>query len=522
MAGKRMGRGMLGALALTTAATLAVAGCSGSGSSSSGSSGTAARGGALVVADDSQPLSGLDPIMAQAFNAKRMVAQFYEGLLALDTDTTTLKPAVAESWKQVSPTEYEFTLRKGVTFHDGTPVKATDVVFSLKRIVDPKTHSPYVSLYTFKDVKAVGEDKVTITLKEPQASLLHLLAQPWSAGIVSEQWTKSKSENERKTQENGTGPYKLAAYQEGSLIKTVKFAGYWDKPKPGFDAIDYRLIPDESTRVQALQSGSVDMTQVKLPKNVEALKRRGINVGPTHNVGSYWLGMNAAQGPLANEKVRKAISVGIDRQQLIKIGSQGVGELAGIVPPADPLGAAATADFPNYTYNQAEAKKLLAESGAKDVKLTVALQSEIPEILPTAQLMKQQLSEIGIELEIKQLPFGQLVGNLLSGKWNADMIQLTAALNADASQYLALWFAKGIPSTKIDDPKLWQMMSDAVTKAKDDAERKRMYAEINRYVAERVYMVVPYAAPIAYDVWGPKLKKFEADPSGTRIFLKNS
>jgi peptide/nickel transport system substrate-binding protein len=467
-------------------------------------------------------LSGLDPIMAQAFNAKRMVAQFYEGLLALGPDNKTIQPAIAQSYKQLSPTEYEFTLRPGVKFHDGEPVKPSDVVFSLNRIVDPDQHSPYVSLYDFKEVKAVGGDKVKVTLERPQSSFLRLIAQPWSGGIVSEKWTKSKTANDLKTQENGTGPYKLDQYQEGSLIKTSRFPGYWEQGKPKIATVNYRLIPDEATRVQALQSGSVDMIQVKLPKNVEALKGRNMEVGPKFNVGSYWLGLNLKQGPLQNEKVRQAISMALDRQQLIKIGSQGVGELAGVVPPADPLGSPVPADLPNHRFDLAGAKRLMAESGQSNVRLSIVLQSEIAEIMPTAQLMKQQLAQIGVTLEIRQLPFGQLVGNLLSGDWKADIIQLTAALNADASQYLALWLDKGIPATRHNDPKLWQMMDDAVHKATSDGDRKQRYAEINRYIAERVYMLVPYAAPIAYDVWSPKVKNFEADLSGTRILLKNA
>src|ERR1700754_27073 len=127
-----IGRGSRPGLAITIAAALALTGCGGG---SGGSQGRASAS-TITVADDSQPLSGLDPIMAQAFNAKRMVSQFYEGLLQLGPDDK-IQPALAESWKEISRSEYEFTLRKGVTFHGGQPLKASDVVFSLERIVDP-------------------------------------------------------------------------------------------------------------------------------------------------------------------------------------------------------------------------------------------------------------------------------------------------------------------------------------------------------------------------------------------------
>ncbi|MER7794791.1 ABC transporter substrate-binding protein [Streptomyces sp. NPDC097640] len=519
-------------VAAVTAMATALAGCGGGGQAQSRTGGGKPhRGGTLVVGDESQPLSGLDPILAQALDAKRMAAQFYEGLLSLGPDGTSLRPALATSWKQTTPTTYEFTLRHNVRFHDGRVLSASDVAFSLKRIVDPAVHSPYASLYKFKDVTAPSADKVVVKLAQPQSSLLHLLAQPWSAGIVSEQWARSHSANDLKTRENGTGPYKLSEFREGSLIKTIRFDGYWDRSKPYINEIDYRVMPDEATRVQALQSGTVDTIQVSLPKNAASLKKRGFTVGDRHDVGAYWLGLNTLSGPLANEKVRQAISLGIDRKQLISIGSQGAGVDSGVIPAGDPVlsgdkvdkgDKGDKADLPNAEYDPAEAKRLLDRSGAGTVKLKLAIRSNRPDKLATAQLIKEQLSKIGVTVDIVQIPFEQLIGNLLSGKWNADMIQLTSSLNADASQYLSLWFEKGAKSTKVDDPVLWRRMSDAIQKAGSDQDRARMYKELNRYVAQRVYVLVPYASPTVYDVWSGKVAGFRTEASSTRMFLKDA
>ncbi|BCJ57228.1 ABC transporter substrate-binding protein [Micromonospora endophytica] len=512
--------GVLAASLVTLVA--AVAGCGGSSAESPGTtaSGEPRRGGTLTIGEDSQPLSGFDPIMAQSFNSKRMVSQFYEGLLALDTDLETLKPALATEWKEVSPTEYQFTLRENVTFHNGEALTAEDVKFSLERIVDPDQHSPYASLYSFESIDIVDDKTVKVVLSRPQSSLLHLLAQPWSGGIVDKSWMEGKDKDALKTQENGTGPFKLQEFQEGSLISTVRFDGYWDSGLPYLDQVNYRLMADESTRQQALSSGAVDMIQTRVPKNAEALGKRGLQVGPAYKL-TYWVGLDVSQGPLANEKVRQAISLGLDRNQLIEIGSQGTGELAYTIPPADPLGTAATEDTPFYRYDPEQAKKLLAESGLKDIKLKINLQADNSQSLPTAQLMSEQLKKIGIELQVQQIPFATLVSNLLSGNWQTDMIVLNAALNADASQYLALWFAKGIPSTKVDDPKLWEMMDEAISTTGGNDARRAKYQEIGDYIAQNVYQIVPYAAPSQFDVWSPKVQGYQADATGTRIFLKN-
>ncbi|MDF1604521.1 ABC transporter substrate-binding protein [Nocardioides sp. YIM 152315] len=511
---------MVAAAALATSLA-ACGGTSGSSGDGPSSGGTPQAGGTLIIGEDSQPLSGFDPIMAQAFNAKRMVSQFYEGLLSLGEDGQSLEPALATDWKQTDELTYEFTLRDGVKFHDGSDVTADDVVFSLERIVDPNQHSPYASLYNFNSISAPADDKVVIKLSAPQASLLHLLAQPWSAGIVSKAWVQSTDEEAQKTQENGTGPFMLKDFREGSLISTVRFDDYWDEGKPYLDGVEYRLMADESTRMAAFTSGSIDMMQARVPKNAQTAEAKGLNVGPGYNL-SYWVGLNMDQGPLANPMVRQAISVGIDRQQLIEIGSQGVGELAYTVPPADPLGAPATEETPNYKYDPDQAKQLLAESGESNIHLKLILQSENQNALPTAQLLAEQLGKIGIDLQVVPTPFATLVSNLLSGKWDADMIVLNAALNADASQYLALWFDEGSTATKVDDPKLWQMMADAISTQDGDEDRKARYQEIGDYIAENVYQIVPYAAPSAYDMWDTELHDFFADATSTRIFLKNA
>lgn len=510
-----VGKKAAGALAL--AALLAVSAC---GESSGSVANGPEKGERLVIADETQPLSGLDPIMAQAHDAKRLIAQLYEGLVQLGPDGLTIEPALATSWKKKSPTVYEFELRDGVTFHDGSEMTAEDVVFSIERILDPEQSSPYRSLYRVKTVEATDDSHVVITLRQPQASLLRLLAQPWSGGIVDKEWTTTVSAAEIKTQENGTGPYQLDSFKEGASIRTSAYKGYWGEA-PAITSVEFRVMPDEATRVQALRSGAIHMTQVRIPKNLQQLKKAGFAAGDSFNVGAYWLAMNMQGGSLQDERVRRAVSLGIDREQLIDIGAQGSAALSGAVPPGDPFGSEVEDSMPYYERDVAEAKKLLAEAGAEDVKLTLAIRSESPEKLATAQLVKEQLEDIGVTLEIRQVEWSRLVDSILSGNWNADFVQLTAALNADPSQYLDLWFAKGGAATKVKDEALWQMMDAAVEGDLSDSERKAAYDELNQYIAERAYMLVPYAGVQVWEVWSPGID-FQPEPSNTRLLLREA
>ncbi|MFG1951851.1 ABC transporter substrate-binding protein [Micromonospora sp. NPDC048830] len=507
-------------VAVTATVSLLLAACGGGSGGGPAASTKLNKGDTFVIADETQPLSGIDPVMAQAHDAKRMVAQFYEGLLQLAPDGKTVEPALAEQWKRTSPTEYEFTLRKGVKFHDGSELTPEDVAFSLKRVVDPKQNSPYRSLYRIADVEVAGDSRVVVKLTAPQTSLPRLLAQPWSGGIVNKKWITSKSADELKTQENGTGPYKLDEFKEGSTITTSAFPDYWDGV-PEIAKVTYRVMPDESTRVQALQSGAIQMTQVRLPRNVQQLEKAGFNIGDTYRVGAYWLAMNVKEGPLSDERVRRAVNLGVDRKQLVDIGSQGAGVPSGVVPPGDPFGTDVGADMPNYQYDPDRAKQLLADAGAKNVTLTLAIRAESPEKLATAQLVKEQLAKIGVTVQIRQVEWSRLVNAITSGKWEADLVQLTAALNADPSQYLDLWFAKGGAATKVDDPKLWQMMAAAVEDAETEEQRAAAYREIDRYIAEKAYILIPYASVQVWEASAPGVK-FNTEPSNTRLFLKDA
>jgi len=511
-----------GGLAAVLAVSLAACSSGEPASPITADAGDPVTGGTLTIADTAQPLSGFDPVLAQAFNAKRFASQFYESLLSLSADGTELEPGLATEWEQVSETEYTFTLREGVTFHDGSAMTADDVVFSLQRVVDPATSSPYANLYSIDTVSANDAGQVVVTLTRPQASLLRLLAQPWSSAIVSEAWFTSKTPAEIKTQENGTGAFALESYQEGALISTVGYDGYWNAPLPYLDQVDYRLIPDESTLVQALTSGSVDMAQVQLPNNLKTLENAGIEVGDSTATGTQWMGVNTLSGPMSDINVRRAFSLALDREKIINVVTLGTGGYGGLIPSGDPLGCTMDADSPYYEHSVDKAKELLEESGLSDVTVSFKVGSNAATAIKAAQLMKEQVAEAGITLDIQVVPFETLVPTLLSEDWGADMIGLTSALNADPSQYAALWFAEGSTATKVDDQELWDLMETAQSENGTAEERKADYQEICDYVADNAYMFNGYAAPTTYDAWNSKVKNFTADVTNTRLFLKEA
>jgi len=505
--------------AVVALSLIAASGCGGTKSAAAG--GQPVAGGTLTIGAEIQPTEGLDPQVDQTFAAQTLISQLYEGLLSLDDDAK-IRPGLAESYKQVNPTTYRFTIRSGVKFHDGSDLTTDDVVFSLQRMVSPDLKSPFKQMYKISTAKAVDARTVELTLSEPQPSLLNLLARPWSGAIMSKKWVTATAPDKIKTSENGTGPFTLKEWKDGVSITMAKFGAYWEQPKPYLDSVVYRLIPDESSRVSALRSNAIQMTTFRDPRAAKDARSAGATIGKGKRVSSYWIGMNAKTGPLADERVRQAVNLAIDRKAIIKVTGNPDAGLGYMIPPGDPYGVTPADGDAAYVQNQDKARQLLKEAGKDRVSLTLLAASDASYAVevPMLELIKAQLAEVGIDLTLQLVPFATMLPRVLGGEW-PDMVTLASVLNADPSQYVNTWFAKGSPMTHVDDQHLWDLMAKAETAA-DLTRRKALYQEISSYVAEKVYLLVPVSRPARMEAWTNAVGGYAVDATVTRLELKNT
>jgi peptide/nickel transport system substrate-binding protein len=510
------------ALGGSTLAGLMLAACGGTATTASNTSGKPVSGGTLTIGLDGEPTVGFDPQVAQAYFDQQIVAQFYEGLLSLDSKGQ-IKPGLAKSYQQVDSTTYRFTLRDGVTFHDGTKLTTDDVIFSLERLMDPAIKSPYTQQYKIKTVTAPDASTIEIKLSTAQPSLYNFLARPWSGAIMSKKWTTSRTGNQLKQTENGTGPFALKKWSKGISIELSGYKGYWDKPKPYLDTVIYRLIPDETSRVASLRSSSVQLLSFRDLRMVSDVKTTsGVTEANGPIVSSVWLNMNTLSGPLADKRVREAFNLAIDRVTLIKTLGSGSATFGYVIPPQDPYGITPTAADPMYTQNQSKAVALLKEAGKSKVTIELLAPSDPaygPDI-SAMELMKAQLSKVGITLNLKLVPFASVVPKVLAGEYT-DMVMMTSVLNADPSQYLDLWFAKGSPATKVKDQHLWDLMAAAKAE-QNNAKRVTLYHQLAQYIADEAYLLVPYAKAVRGEAWSDKLHGYQPDATATRLNLKNA
>src|SRR5947207_1363565 len=321
-----------------------------------------ARKPALTIALPSTPET-IDPHQFRSVLSGSIIGLMGEGLLTRDPQTMELKPLLAESWRNVSPTTWEFKLRKGVKFHNGEDFNGECVKFTLERIVNSKLNT--LGKLTFPpsfgpEVTVVDPYTVRIVTKVPDP----LVATRMAAESMSMAPAKGLAEYKEKFVTDkfiGTGPFKLADNVVGDRVVVDANPGYWGT-KPPSPRIAWQVIPDAATRVAALQRGDIDvMLNLPIPLLASVESDPKLRVYSELSSLTHVLLLDTKEDtPLRDKRVRQALNMAIDRSAIIKNLYAGRGRLLnGVAGPNWGNGM----DPGPYPYDPAGAKKLLAEAG---------------------------------------------------------------------------------------------------------------------------------------------------------------
>ncbi|MGW8364000.1 ABC transporter substrate-binding protein [Streptomyces wedmorensis] len=352
----------------------------------------------------------LDYALAYDYPPNTVLANVCEQLLRVTPDLKT-EPGLAVKWAQPDPRTLVYTLRPGVRFHDGTTMTADDVVASLKRQMDPKTGSPWGS--SFKNVDAIektGPLEVTVRLGKADVLFHELMAaSPGTVVSAASLAEGGKDYGTPKGKLNCTGPYALDTWAQGDSITLKKHPAYWDtKLTPKSGQVKFTFIEDAAARSNAFLSGTADGGYMVPSSSFAQLRSGGkgtLLFGP--NTGAANLAVLDHHGALGDLKVRKALSMALDRKNIIKAAAGGVG-----VPAKAPAARGAWALAPEKTatlydtlpepvYDIAAAKKLVQEAGATGRKITIATSTLAPEISVVANAVQAAGRQIGLEVELK-------------------------------------------------------------------------------------------------------------------------
>lgn len=380
-------------------------------------------GGESIWAAESDPVA-LNPITNSNFASTQGFEHCYESLTAYDADLNIV-PSLAESWEQPDDLTYIFKLRQGVKWHDGSDFTADDVKYTFDIVLDPD--GPAVWRNNFDQVESVeivDSHTVKFTTKAPFPPLLGAFAILRSSAIIKKGAMESMNLDSEII---GTGPYKLIQYIPQDVIELEKFPDYWGAPLPYLDKVTFKILIDEDTRVAALRAGQVDYAfltaigeqRLAGDQNVVLLK------GPRTFL--FVFVFNMLREPWSDVRVRQAISLATNRDELIEKALSGAGGISGPIPtgfgdwfiPPDELREK------YYTEDLEKAKALLQEAGVAEGQTLDLLVTDFGGsgfYTGAGVVWKEQLARIGINVEIRLVEQGVYIKEASpDGNWNYDV-----------------------------------------------------------------------------------------------------
>lgn len=346
-----------------------------------------------------------------------IMALVEEGALAFGDDLS-LQPAVAENWEATDPTTYVFTLRDGVTFHDGSPLTAEDVVFTIEWNMDADNASQLAAFFgSVESVEATADNEVTVTLKKPDAQFQYSMAH-MSGFIMKKEQLESAGENFGTPDELplGTGPYRLVEFVPDDRIVLERYDDYWGEPGAA-QRIVIRSIPDSQTRLLAMRNGDIDGTfDVPISEIDQWEGLEGVEVITAPSNGVYQLILDQETPPFDDIHVRKAIALAVDREGIVQAVLNGNGAPARAINPPGIWGgvleeSAVNAFYdtiPTYEFDLDAAREELAQSSVPDgFEFSVPVPNTDPVAINSFLAISETLSQIGITMNVQQVDPGE-------------------------------------------------------------------------------------------------------------------
>jgi len=437
----------------------------------------------LVVADQYDATT-MDPIAHNDVPSSRACFSIYDTLIFIDGAGKT-HPMLATSWEFLSDTEYKMNLRKGVKFHNGEEMKASDVKYSIERATTDAGAQIRTYSQNVKEVKVVNDYAVIIVLKEPDYSFFSSLSHCW-ASILNEKATKALGDNYGMNPV-GTGPFKFVSWQKGNKYTLERFDGYWGE-KVKFKTLEVRSIPEPTSRTIELESGGADIAFPIVTneiKRVEGNSKLTLVRKPQTSI--TYMGFNMTKAPFTDVRIRRAIFDAIDVVAVQKAVWRGVGSVPTSLVPSS-VKYSIAAEVPAHKRNVENAKKLLAEAGVKNLKINI-WSNERKERVDMATIIQAQLQEVGITSEIRVLEWGAYLNGLQAKQHDVFLLGWVSTVpDPNFAVSGLLESTAGSNHTGTADTKLDGFLNKG-RKTPDGPEREKVYKDMQLYINELLPMI---------------------------------
>lgn len=490
---------------------------------------------------------GLDPALVADSESFRVTRQILETLIGVDPNTGVPAPLLATKWQELNNgRSYRFTLRSGVTFHDGTVFNAKAVQANFqrwyklpKKIRPAEGRLPFEAVFgsyadaptesLFVDCKVIGPLEVQLDLSRPFTGLVAALSSP--AFAISSPTALAKAKADVPSQERGgtklsryglhpigTGPFKLASWK-GDTVVLSAFDSYWGAASQ-VSAVAFTVLPHPATRTRELLAGQLDGYDLVTPGTYADLARNGMQVLQRDPFSVLYLGMNQASGPLADIRMRQAIAHAVDRQALIDgLFLKGTNEARQFIPPS--LGVN-NEEITYYKYDPEQAQALLKAAGYDGEPLTFHYPLNVTRAyLPTPEKVYAELSRqlTAVGLNIKPMPLdwdkGYLQRVQSTDKHALHLSGLSGSYR-DPDNFVGTLF--GAPSAEFGFNSAVVFSRIAQARAlPNGTERTQAYLDINELLARRL-PALPLAFPISALAMGPQVTTYPASSMLDEVF----
>ncbi|WP_342321228.1 ABC transporter substrate-binding protein [Kosakonia sp. BYX6] len=468
----------------------------------------------LVRNNGSEPAS-LDPHKVESDVEFNIISDIFDGLVAVRKDGS-IEPRLAEKWENKDNTVWIFHLRPGITWSDGTAITAKDVVWSWQRLVDPKTASPYASypgnMHIVNateiaqgkmspdtlGVKALDDSTLEITLTQPTASFLPMLAHPSLVPVdkvlvnrFSEKWTKPEHIVT-------SGAYKVTGWVVNERIVAERNARYWNNKATVINKVTYLPINAETADINRYKAGEIDITNT-IPVNqfVQLQKTLGDQVHVDPQLATYYYEFNTTKPPFNDPRVRRALNMALDKNIIAdKVMGQGQRPAWAISQPE--IGGVKIAS-PDYAFwprekRLAEAKKLLNEAGFNDVHplsfnlLYNTMETHQRIAIAASSMWKKNL---GVEAKLQNQEWKTMLDTMHTGNFDAVRYAWIADYD-DAATFLNNFRTGDSENTsKYSNPAYDEALHNAA-KAKDVTERGKYYQQAEEILGQDVPAIPIY------------------------------
>lgn len=469
-------------LSLLTAALLLISLCACAGDTGSNGDGQSSADSdelsdrSSVTVGIMQDLDSLDPHKAVNAGTGEVLFNLFEGLMKASPDGGVI-PAVASDYAlSADGTRYTFTLREGVTFHNGAAVTAEDILYSLERCAGSENDgAPLIPAFSnFSRAFADEEGRIVVELKEPSLEFLNAL----TAAIIP-----AGSGESQAASPVGTGPFAFVSYAPQSTMEMVRYAGYWGG-LPRLERVTFKIITDVNTLVLGLKGGTLDMV-IHLPNSVASQVEGEFTVLKDTMKLVQALYLNNAVAPFDNELVRQALCHAINVDEILELTSGGYGAKLGtsIYPSFTKYFDESLVGY--YEYDVEKAKSLLTEAGYPNgFSMRITIPSNYTPHMNVGEVIVQQLSLVGIRATIEPVEWETWLSETYLGRnFESTVIGFDAAtLNAGA--LLNRWMSTNESNMiNFNNPDYDAAMNAAMT-CTDEAEQTELYKQAARLLTE--------------------------------------